>query len=173
MVNQVVNSTRVNPDIVIAMREAGASLEQIAETIGRTKERVRQILVKNNGSTRHHLLSTQQLYCKLGLSRNRVVELYKDGIISPKSEWKTGNHHYLLWSADVAETVTNYYNRHRLCKICLRPVGKGRWVFCSDECYQEGQKYKYKSGEAKRRHLKNIKGYLERRRNLAFTTANI
>jgi predicted nucleic acid-binding Zn ribbon protein len=133
---------------------------------------VRQILVKNMGSTRHHLLSTQQLYCKLGLPRKRVVKLYKDGIISPKTEWKTGNHHYLLWSADVAEKVANYYYGHRLCKICLRPVGKGRWVFCSDDCYREGQKYKYKSKEAKRRHLKNIKGYLERRRNLAFTAVN-
>ncbi len=148
------------------MRESGASLEQIAETIGRTKERVRQILVKNSGSTRHNLLSTQQLYRQLGLPRNRVVDLYKDGIITPKAEWQTGNHHYLLWSADIAEKVAAYYNRHRLCKICMRPLGKGRWVYCSDECYREGQKYKYKSGEAKRRHLRNIREYLERRRSI-------
>jgi hypothetical protein len=158
--------------MILAMRESGASLEQIAETIGRTKERVRQILVKNNGTTRHNLLSTQQLYRQLGLPRTRVVELYKDGIISPKAEWKTGNHHYLLWSPAVAAIVTNYYNKHRLCKTCLQPLGKGRWVFCSDDCYREGQKYKYKSGEAKRRHLANIKGYLERRRHRTLTTAN-
>ncbi|MBN1367335.1 MAG: hypothetical protein JW967_05370 [Dehalococcoidales bacterium] len=165
MFNQVANRTRISSGDIIAMRESGASLEQIAETIGRTKERVRQILVKNIGTTRHNLLSTQQLYRQLGLPRTRVVELYKDGIITPKAEWKTGNHHYLLWSPNVAEIVTNYYNKNRLCKMCLKPLGKGRWVFCSDECYREGQKYKYKSGEAKRRHLENIKGYLERRRN--------
>ncbi len=172
MVNQIINSTRVNAGVIVAMRESGASLEQIAESIGRTKERVRQILVKNTGTTRHRLLSTQQLYRQLGLPRNRVVELYKDGIITPKAEWRTGNHHYLLWSPDVAETVINYYNKHRLCKICLLPLGKGRWVFCSDKCYREGQKYKYKSGEAKRRHLKNIKGYLERCRNRVLATAD-
>lgn len=173
MVNQTANRTRINADSIIALRESGASLEQIAETIGRTKERVRQILVKNNGTTRHNLLSTQQLYRKLGLPRTRVVELYKDGVISPKAEWKTGNHHYLLWSNDVVETVTNYYNKHRLCKICLQPLGKGRWIFCSADCYREGQKYKYKSGEAKRRHLANIRGYLERRRNRNLTLSNI
>ncbi len=173
MINQAVNRTRVNPSAIIAMRESGASLEQIAEAIGKTKERVRQILVKNNGSTRHNLLSTQQLYRKLGLPRTRVVELYKDGVITPKAQWKTGNHHYLLWSPEVAETVTYYYNKHRLCKICLQPLGKGRWVFCSDKCYKEGQKYKYKSGEAKRRHLANIKGYLERRRNRDLNPINV
>ncbi len=165
MVNQVANRTRVNAVSIIAMRESGASLEHIAETIGRTKERVRQILVKNNGTTRHSLLSTQQLYRKLGLPRTRVVELYRDGIISPKAEWKTGNHHYLLWAPDVVEIVVNYYNKHRLCKMCLQPLKKGRWVFCSVACYREGQKYKYKSGEAKKRHLANIKVYLEKRRN--------
>ena len=169
MVSQVIKSNRISPSIIVAMRESGASLEQIAETVGRTKERVRQILVKNNGSTSHGLLSTQQLYKVLGLSRNRVIELYKDGVIEPKAEWTTGNHHYVLWSADVAEKVLNYYNRHRLCRICLRPLGKGRWVFCSDTCYREGQKYKYKSNEAKRRHLKNIKVYLEKRRQLTYS----
>ena len=165
MSNQITVSTRIDSGLIIAMRESGASLEQIAETIGRTKERVRQILVKNTGTTRHSLLSTQQLYRQLGLPRTRVIELYKDGVISPQAEWKTGNHHYLLWSPSVAEIVTNYYNRHRLCKMCSKPLGKGRWVFCSDECYREGQKYKYKSGEAKRRHLANIKGYLAKRRH--------
>lgn len=168
MVSQLVKNKRVNQAVVIAMREAGASLEQIAETIGRTKERVRQILVQHTGSTKHSYLSTQQLYQMVGLPRNRIIELYKDGIIEPKAEWTTGNHHYLLWSSDIAEKINNYYNIHRLCKICEQPLGKGRWVYCSDECYREGQKYKYKSDEAKQKHLRNIKEYLERRKELSF-----
>jgi len=168
MVSQFIKNRRTNQAMVIAMRESGASLEQIAETIGRTKERVRQILVQQTGSTRHAYLSTQQLYQIVGLPRNRIIELYKDGIITPKTEWKTGNHHYLLWSSDVAEKINNYYNVHRLCKICEQPLGKGRWVYCSDNCYREGQKYKYKSDEAKQKHLHNIKEYLERRKELSF-----
>ena len=172
MTIQLTKTRRSNPAIVVALRESGASLEQIAETIGRTKERVRQILMKNTGSTRHSLLSTQQLYQQVGLPRNRIIELYKDGIIKPKAEWQTGNHHYLLWPSNVAETISNYYNIHRLCKICGQPLNKGRWVYCSDNCYREGQKYKYKSEEAKQKHLRNIRDYLERRKELFFVHQN-
>lgn len=168
MTMQMPRTRRSNPALVVALRESGASLEQIAEAIGRTKERVRQILVKNTGSTSHRLLSTQQLYHQMGLPRSRIIELYKDGIIKPKAEWKTGNHHYLLWPNNIAETISNYYNIHRLCKICGQQLNKGRWVYCSDDCYREGQKYKYKSEEAKQRHLRNIKEYLERRKGLFF-----
>jgi hypothetical protein len=160
---------RANPDDVVAMRETGASLEQIAEAIGRTKERVRQILKKSVGTTHHRFLSTQQLYQAVGLPRNRIIDLYKDGVIVPEAEWKTGNHHYLLWPSDIAKKINNYYNRHRLCKICGKPLNKGRWVYCSNECYREGQKYKYKSDEAKQKHLNNIKEYLERRKGLVLS----
>jgi hypothetical protein len=167
MVGQLINNHKTNHTMVIAMRQAGASLEQIADTIGRTKERVRQILVKNTGSTRHNYLSTQQLYQSVGLPRNRIIELYKEGVIAPKAEWTSGSHHYLLWPSDIAEKINNYYNIHRLCKICEQPLGKGRWVYCSDSCYREGQKYKYKSDEAKKKHLRNIKEYMERRKELS------
>jgi len=150
--------------MVIAMRESGASLEQIAEAIGRTKERVRQILVKNTGTTRHGFLSTQQLYQLAGISRNQIIELYRDGIIKPAAEWTSGTHHYILWDSDVVSKIDDYYNKKRVCKICGKTLAKGRWVYCSDQCYKEGQKYKYKSAEAKRKHLKNIKEYLERRK---------
>jgi len=172
MVLQLVKSGRTNSDIVTAMRESGASLEQIAVVIGRTKERVRQILVKTNGSTKHRLLSTQQLYQQVGLPRNRIIELYKGGIIKPKAEWTTGNHHYLLWPSNIAEIITNYYNNKRLCKICGQLLRKGRWVYCSTSCYREGQKYKYKSDEAKQKHLKNIKEYLERCREITYVAAS-
>ena len=154
------------------MRESGASLDQIATAIGRTKERVRQILVKANGSTKHRLISTQQLYQQIGLPRNRIIKLYKEGVIQPRAEWTTGNHHYLLWPSNIAEIIINHYNKKRLCKICGKPLHKGRWVYCSDNCYREGQKYKYKSDEAKKKHLRNIRDYLERRREISCVAAS-
>jgi len=166
MINQLLKTEPANPTSVVMMRESGASLEQIAESIGRTKERVRQILIKNIGSTKHKLISTQQLYQQVSLPRNRILELYKDGVITPAAEWTTGTHRYLLWPSDIAEKINKYYNIHRLCKICERPLKKGRWVYCSDDCYREGQKYKYKSDEAKKKHLKNIKQYLEKRKDV-------
>jgi hypothetical protein len=172
MVTRMIKRNRVSYGIIVAMRESGASLEQIAQVIGRTKERVRQILLKNSGSTKHQLLSTQQLYEQLGLPRNRIIELYEEGIIAPATEWTSGNHHYLLWPSNIAETVANYYNIHRLCRICKKPLLKGRWVYCSDKCYREGQKYKYKSEEAKQKHLRNIKVYLEKRKDISFAAGS-
>jgi hypothetical protein len=151
-------------DLIRAMREAGASLQQIAVKIGRTKERVRQILVKNNGTTKHALLSTQQLCKGLGLPRNQILELYKDGIITAAVTRTTGNHHYLLWDSLVAEKIENHYNLHHSCKICGRIIGKGRWVYCSGICYKQGQKYRYKDSEARRRQLLSIKKYVEKRK---------
>jgi hypothetical protein len=164
MINQRIE--QIAPATVIEMRRSGASLGQIAGSIGRSKERVRQILLQNTGSTKHRLISTQQLSRKFGLSRNCIIEMYKDGIIQPQAEWTTGNHHYLLWSEDTTEKINRYYHTHCLCKICGRPLRKGRWVYCSDECYREGQKYKHKTDTAKQKHLKNIRGYMERRRGL-------
>jgi len=87
-------------DIIYDMRQSGATLSQIADRIGRTKERVRQILLRNYGSTKHKLISTEQL-CKLvGLNRGRVMELYRDGAVIPVREWDTSIGHYILWSPD-------------------------------------------------------------------------
>jgi len=149
------------------MRQSGATLQQIADRIGRTKERVRQILVKNYGSTKHDLISTEQLCEILGLSRNRIVELYEGGVISPVKEWNTDGGHYLLWPPASVEQINIYYETHRSCKICHHPITKGRLVYCSEQCCREGHKYKYKTIEAKQRHLRNIKRYRDKKKCLA------
>jgi hypothetical protein len=149
--------TNINT-IIYDMRQSGATLQQIADKIGKTKERVRQILVQNYGSTRHQLISTEQL-CRLsGLPRNRIIELYEDSVVIPEVEWNTGIRHYLLWSPATWGQVISYYKRHRLCKICHRPIPNDRRVYCCAECCKEGHKYRYKSAEAReRRRIRNGK----------------
>ena len=149
------------------MRQSGATLSQIADRIGRTKERVRQILLRNYGSTKHKLISTEQL-CKLsGLNRGRVMELYRDGAVTPVREWDTSIGHYFLWSPDTLVQIISHYKVNRLCKMCHSSIPKGRQYYCSKQCYEEGHKYRYKSIEAKQRHLESIKRYRERRKQLA------
>jgi len=164
----VINSrTSINPTAIWAMRHSGASLQQIASKIGRTKERVRQILVRNYGSTKHNLISTEQL-CKLsGLPRNCIMKLYQDGVFTPVREWDTSIGHYLLWSPATAEQVNIYYKTHRLCKMCHCPIPKVRLVYCSEQCYKESHKYKYRSTEAKQRHLRSVKRYREKCKQMA------
>ena len=165
-----VQVNRVSRDIIFEMRRSGAPMREIAEKIGRSKERVRQILVRGFGSTEHELLSTLQLCNLSGLPRNRIVELYQDGIIAPSTKWDAGNRDYLLWSAETVQTISTYYQTHRLCKVCNKPMPKNRILFCSDTCRQERHKYKYMTPGEKRRVLDNIRRYRERRKALSART---
>ena len=149
---------------IFEMRRAGMPMREIAEKIGRSKERVRQILVKGLGTTDHDYLSTLQLCSQSGLPRNRIVELYLDGVISPVAKWDAGNRDYLLWPPETLAKITAYYENHRLCKVCHKPLPKNRIFFCSDNCRFERQKYKYMTPEERKRVLENIRRYRERRK---------
>ncbi len=156
------------------MRQSGATLQQIADRIGRTKERVRQILLRNYGSTKHKLISTEQLCKLLGLNRGRVMELYRDGAVTPVREWDTSIGHYFLWSPDTWLQIISHrllapYKVNRLCKMCHSSIPKRRRYYCSKQCYEEGHKYRYKSIEAKQKHRESVTRYRERRKQLAKT----
>jgi predicted nucleic acid-binding Zn ribbon protein len=155
-----------NFDTVYEMRQAGASLQQIAEMTCKSKERIRQLLVKNCGSTKFNLLSTAQLCGLLGLSRHQIVNLYEGRTIMPMIEWNTGKHHRLFWSPRTVEKVISHCQKNRLCRMCSRPIPKGRRVYCSQRCYQEGQKYIYKDARAKERRLISIRRSIQKRKLL-------
>ena len=152
----------ISKDVVFEMRQTGMPMREIAEKIGRSKERVRQILVKGRGKTNHDFLSTLQLCNQSGLPRNRVVELYLDGIIVPAAKWDAGNRDYLLWPEEALEKIGAYYQTHRLCKVCKKKLPKNRIYFCSDDCRHERHKYKYMTPEEKKRVLNNIRRYREK-----------
>jgi predicted nucleic acid-binding Zn ribbon protein len=156
----------INKDVIFEMRRSGAPMREIADKIGRSKERVRQILMSKKGSTRHEYLSTLQLCNASGLPRNRIVALYQKGVINPVTKWNTGNRDYLLWSHITMKQIIDYFETHRLCNVCKKPLPKNRTLFCSDKCRQERHKYKYLTPEEKRKVLENIKRYRERRKLL-------
>jgi len=155
----ITQKTDVDASTVYAMRHSGATLQQIADKIGKTKERVRQILVKNYGSTKHKLISAEQLRKLVGLSRNRIIECYLANVITPVREWNTDGSHYLLWSPASVEQINIYYETHRSCKMCHSSIPRSRRYYCSEQCYKESSKYKYKSIEAKQRYLRSIRRY--------------
>lgn len=162
--NVKTNYDKINKSIIYEMRRSGMPMREIAKKIGRSKERVRQILARGLGKTNHTLLSTLQLCNQSGLPRNRIVELYRDGIITPANKWYAGNRDYLLWPMDTVEKIGIYYQTHRLCKVCHKPLPKNRISFCSDNCRYESHKYKYMTTEEKRRVLDNIRRYREKRK---------
>ena len=97
--------------VVLEMRRSGMPMRKIGEKIGRSRERVRQILVKSLGKTNHEYLSTLQLCSQSGMSRNRIVELYLDGIITPIAKWDTGSRDYLLWPPEAVQKIGVYYQK--------------------------------------------------------------
>jgi len=161
-------SSRNNIDVnaIYELRQSGATLQQIGNKMGRTKERIRQILVENYGSSKCPLVSSYKLASMLGSSPRQILGLYQDGVIVPEFEFNTGNRHFLLWSPATMRHINAYYKERRLCKICHRPLTKGRWSYCSDECLSESHKYKYKSAEARQRQLISVKRYRDKRRRL-------
>ena len=153
--------------VIFEMRKSGSPMREIAEKVGISKERVRQILSRNLGTTKHEWLSTLQLCNETGLPRNRIIELQEKGIVSPSSRWGAGKRHYFLWNADSVKIIADYYNNNHLCRVCNKPLPKNRIAFCSDECRQECHKYKYMTPEEKQRVLANIRRYREKKRRQA------
>jgi len=164
VVAEVKHNTIVNRALIYEMRQAGAPMREIAKKVGISKERVRQILTLNIGSTKHEWFSTLQLCEESGLPRNRVLELQKLGVITPTFTWGIGRRHYLLWSREAVKAITDYYSTHHFCRVCNKPLSKKRILFCSDVCRQERHKYKYMTLEEKKRVLTNILRYRERKR---------
>jgi hypothetical protein len=167
MVTTVAYRAIADKGLILQMRQAGAPMREIAEKAGVSKERVRQILARRLGSTHHEWLSTLQLCTMTGLPRNRIMDLRDGGVIAPAYTWDAGKRHYELWGPGVVRTVADYYAKHRLCKVCNKPLPKNRILFCSDECRQERHKYKHMTAEEKQRVLANIRRYRDKKRQEA------
>ncbi len=151
--------SNLNINAIYAMRHAGSTLQQIADKTGRSKERIRQILISSYGSTKHQLMSTEQLRKLFGFSRHHILELYNNGVITPVKEWKANNGQHLMWSITAISQITSYYNSTKVCKQCGVGIPSHRRAYCSAMCYTESHKYKNMSTEEKKRHLDNIRKY--------------
>jgi len=158
---------RMDLDIIYEMRLLGAPMQQIADRIGKSKERIRQILVSQYGTTKHKLMSTTKLAKNLDLPRSKILELYQKDVIAPALDWYAGSRHYILWSTYTEDRINDFLKQNRFCKICGTRVPKGKLMYCSDECLKESRKYRYKSPEGKRKLLIKVKRYRERKKRLA------
>ena len=158
--------SNVNINAIYAMRRSGSTLQQIADKTGKSKERIRQILISNYGSTRHKLMSTEQLRRLFGFSRHHVLDLYNNGVITPAKEWTANNGQYLLWSTTAISQINSYHNSTRICKQCGAILPSNRRTYCSTKCYTESHKYKNMSDGAKKRHLDSIRRYRAKQKQI-------
>lgn len=170
---QVKNKPVADKNIIFAMRSAGAPMREIAEKVGISKERVRQILSRNLGTTKHKWLSTLQVCEATGLPRNKILDLYDKGIIAPRSSWGAGTRKYHLWNSSDVKIIIAYYENRHLCRVCKKPLPKNRILFCSDDCRRERHKYKYMTPGEKQRVLANIRRYREKKKQQKVAAASV
>ena len=110
-------------------RDTGASLKEIGDEVGCTRQRIYQILVKHYGTADSEgTLSTSQLLKQLTCCLGTVYSLRKEGVISLVSKGK--------WKPETIDIILEL----RKCKICGQPVSKKRRTYCSAACEVEGQK---------------------------------
>jgi len=144
-------------DAMHQMRQAGATLEQVGNCFGISRERVRQLLAERYGSTRvQSLLDTNEL-CRLAdCTLSYINKLKQQGVIRPA---KIVGHGRTLWKPETIATLIIYIDRHR-CPVCHKTVPSNRQIYCSRECYLEARRYKNLPEEAKRRHNERVARWL-------------
>jgi len=114
--------------LIYNMRKEGTTLKDIGTAFSLSKERIRQILCRNYGSTRiSNLLSTSELCIQADRSLYMVNKLAEGGLLAPHY---VGKHRY--WTSNTVSLVKELSKR--TCEICGR-VFLARWgtIRC-DEC---------------------------------------
>jgi len=120
------------------MRESGATLQQIADHYGISREWVRQLLIKRYGSSRPGgLLDIGEVSRLAGCTRMDIFKLKRRGIIRPAQVVGRGR---TLWTRDIVDAVKEYRDNLR-CRVCGGPLPSNHWVFCSWLCWSKASEY--------------------------------
>lgn len=148
---QDVNNERVQT--IIAMKKQRATLEEIGNALGLTRERARQLInriVAVHGpavfETDSPLWTAKEVALKLGVSTKTITRLCTRGEVSSRRRGYARKSTYLLGRAELEKlerhpTIT----RERVCSECgqhfvITPSERIRTV-CSDECHKEKKQH--------------------------------
>ena len=126
------------------MRESGLTLQSIGNHIGRTRERVRQILNEFYPDTQRPK-TENQVACLLGSSNTALRKLRGKNILNPKHI----GHCYIYDEKDI-ELAHQLLSKH--CLICGKLFVSPRLRFCSLQCYRKRWEYRNLSPERKQQH---------------------
>lgn len=118
-------------EFVDKLRNEGETYKQIAQKIGVTIERVRQIHLINKPKQWHDGLSTRTAYCLLNAGINSfddLISAYKSGLISTKKikNYGTKSHRELIkWMINAA--------KRKGIKIKIKPIDKNKKIIIDDK----------------------------------------
>lgn len=139
--------SKAKPSSIYQMRQSGATLQQIANRCGISRERVRRLLIKYYGSTRiQDFLTMTELAHLAGCTQRYIYKLEQRGTIKPAKVIGRGR---TLWDAETAATITLFIDSHR-CRVCNEPVPSNRQVYCSRACALKAPRYENNPEQARR-----------------------
>jgi len=106
------------------LRQEGASLQRIGDEVGRTRERVRQILKEHYGNTEiRGFITTKELAKQAGCPINLIYKLIKYGLIETKYSSKK----HRLWKPKIVPSVIEVIEKQKArCEICGKPIKWGK-----------------------------------------------
>ena len=140
------------------MRQSGLTLQAIGDKVGRTRERVRQVLKEHYRTTKiRGLIAREPLAARLGCSYQRLEDLEKLGIIkSLHSGW--------FYLYDKIEAEKARLALIRFCEHCGKPLPLKDATKLCPECQQERKRYAYPffSEETKKRVGKRCYAWMKR-----------
>ena len=142
---------------IVEMRQSAASLQQIASRFGVSRERIRQVLVEQYGSTKvNRLLGVAELARHAGCSQSYIRKLRRRGIIQPA---KVVGKKRTLWKSETIDTIIQYISSHP-CRVCNKLLPSNRWVYCSRECWVKAYRHRHRyikmSEQEKRLHNEKV-----------------
>lgn len=119
---------------IASMRRQGHTLQAIGDTMGVTRERVRQIIKKHYETVERgkpaSLFTTAEIIQLTGLPANTISYYHRGGVIKSTN----ASVKYPLYSMDALKAILDY----RQCDICGKPIPTRRHTYCSSRCAKEG-----------------------------------
>lgn len=147
--------------IILQMRQEGSTLQEIGDTLGISKERVRQLIKKHGGINRGGL-TRQELADYLCCSAQRLTKLEEAGVLHPRHD------RYLFIIYNEEEALKAEQATQEYCAHCNRPLPpKHHGKYCQ-ECHEEHQRnpYAFASEADKARRNRTVKAWKSRSQGL-------
>jgi len=106
------------------LRQEGASLQRIGDEVGRSRERVRQILKEHYGNTEiRGFITTKELAKRAGCPINFIYKLVENGLIKSTTSPKK----HLLWKLKIVPSVIEIIEKERRhCEVCGERITFGK-----------------------------------------------
>jgi len=148
-------------ELLIRERRKGKTLRQLGPMVGRSHERVRQLLAKHN-ALEVPLLSENRVIAELGCVPWWLVRLRKEGSVNPIRQG-----YFWLYSEEQVRQIASLIAERRKCEQCGEPRPLLSRRFCA-KCRQDRKKtwYMRLSPERKADHTKKYRALRKAQREL-------